>query len=34
MTEVEAIEFIDYNTTGAFPYASGNAPIIMYNIEI
>ena len=29
MTELEAIEFIDYNTIRALPYAGENAPIIM-----
>lgn len=29
----EAIEFIDYNTCRAVPYAGANAPIIMHGIE-
>lgn len=33
MTAEDAIEFIDYNTVRALPYAGENAPIIMYNIE-
>jgi hypothetical protein len=32
-TETEAMEFIDYNTVRALPYAGENAPIIMYNVE-
>lgn len=34
MTAEDAIEFIDYNTVRALPYAGENRPIIMYNIEI
>ena len=33
MTEEDAIEFIDYNTIRALPYAGENAPIIMYGID-
>lgn len=29
----EAIEFIEYNTIRALPYAGENAPIIMYSIN-
>ena len=29
----EAIEFIEYNTIRALPYAGENAPIIMYELE-
>lgn len=32
MTEEEAIEFIDYNTIQALPYAGENAPIILYGL--
>lgn len=32
MSETEAIEFIDYNTIRALPYAGEKAPIIMYKI--
>ena len=32
-TEEEAIEWIDYNTIRALPYAGSKAPIIMYPIE-
>lgn len=28
----DAVEWIDYNTIKALPYAGENAPIIMYNI--
>ena len=34
ITEEEAIEFIEYNTIRALPYAGPNAPIIMHPIEI
>ena len=34
MAEDEAMEFIDYNTIRALPYAGDNAPIVMYDIEI
>lgn len=30
----EAMEFIDYNTVRALPYAGGMAPIIQYNVEL
>ena len=33
MTELEAMEFIDYNTIRAIPYAGEYAPIIMYSIK-
>lgn len=33
MTELEAIEWIDYNTLRALPYYEGS-PIIMYPIDI
>ena len=33
MTELEAMEFIDYNTIRAIPYAGEHAPIIMYSIK-
>ena len=29
----EAVEWIEYNTIRALPYAGPNAPIIMYKIE-
>lgn len=32
MSETEAIEFIDYNTIRALPYAGEKEPIIMYKI--
>ena len=32
-TEIEAIEWIDYNTIRALPYMRCQAPIIMYPIE-
>ena len=32
-TEEEAIEWIDYNTIRALPYAGSKAPIIMHHIE-
>ena len=28
----DAIDWIDYNTIGALPYAGENGPIIMYSI--
>ena len=34
MTEEEAIEFIDYNTMRALPYAGEHAPIIMNRLAI
>ena len=33
MSEEEAIEWIDYNTIRALPYAGSMAPIIMYTID-
>ena len=33
MTEQDAIEWIDYNTIRALPYAGKMAPIIMYPID-
>ena len=33
ITELEAIEFIDYNTMRAIPYAGECAPIVMYRLE-
>ena len=33
MTCEEAIEFIEYNTIRALPYAGEGAPIIMYSLE-
>ena len=32
-TEEEAIEWIDYNTIRALPYAGSKSPIIMYPLE-
>ncbi|MBR5604214.1 MAG: hypothetical protein IKW51_08395 [Bacteroidales bacterium] len=32
-TEEEAIEWIDYNTIRALPYAGEKSPIIMYPLE-
>ena len=32
ITELEAIEFIDYNTLRAIPYAGECAPIVMYRL--
>ena len=32
MTEEEAIEFIEFNTIRALPYAGPHAPIIMYTL--
>lgn len=34
MEAEEAIEFIDYNTIRALPYAGEMAPIVMHNIEL
>lgn len=34
MTEDEAIEFVEFNTIRAIPYAGPNAPIIMYPLNI
>lgn len=33
MTYLEAVEFIDYNTIRAIPYAGKYAPIIMEKLE-
>lgn len=33
MTDMEAIEFIDYNTIRSIPYAGEFAPIVMYPIR-
>ena len=33
MTDIEAIEFIEYNTIRASPYVSEKAPIIMYSLS-
>lgn len=33
MDETEAVEWIDFNTIRALPYAGKNAPIIMYRLE-
>lgn len=32
-SELDAIEWIDYNTLRALPYAGKNAPLIMYSLE-
>ena len=32
-TPEDAIEWIEYNTIRALPYAGGDAPIIMYRLE-
>lgn len=32
MTEMDAADFIDYNTVRSIPYAGGPAPIVMYKI--
>ena len=32
MTDQEAIEFIDFNTIRAIPYAGAHAPIVMFRI--
>ena len=32
-TEEESIEWIEYNTVRALPYAGDEAPIIMYSLE-
>lgn len=34
MDAEEAMEFIDYNTVRALPYAGDMAPIIQYNVEL
>lgn len=33
MDEIEAMEWIEYNTIRALPYAGDHAPIIMYPLE-
>lgn len=33
MTYEDAVEFIEYNTIRAIPYAGPNSPIVVYNIE-
>lgn len=33
MDELEAVEWIEYNTIRALPYAGDSAPIIMYPLE-
>lgn len=33
MTDVEAVDFIDYNTIGALPYMGEKAPIILYDLD-
>lgn len=33
MTDIEAIEFIEYNTIRALPYVGEKAPIIMYSLS-
>lgn len=32
-SDIDAIEWIEYNTIRALPYLGQNAPIIMYSIE-
>ena len=32
MTEIDAIEWIEYNTIRALPYAGPDGPIIMYSL--
>lgn len=32
-TEIEAMEWIDYNTIRALPYMGGDAPIIMFPFD-
>ena len=32
-TEIEALEWIEYNTIRALPYMGEGAPIIMYSLE-
>ena len=32
MTEMDAADFIDYNTIRSIPYAGEYAPIVMYKI--
>ena len=33
MDELEAMEWIDYNTIRALPYAGDKAPVIMYSLH-
>ena len=33
-TETEAVEWIEYNTIRALPYAGQNAPLVMYPLEM
>lgn len=33
ITDIEAVEFIDYNTIRSLPYFGRNAPIIVYSLE-
>lgn len=33
MTEMDAVDFIDYNTVRSIPYAGECAPIIMYRLQ-
>ena len=32
-SDIDAIEWIEYNTIRALPYMGSNAPIIMYSLE-
>lgn len=34
MTDIEAIEFIEYNTIRALPYFGDKSPIIMYGLPL
>lgn len=34
LTDMEAIEFIDYNTIRALPYFGDRAPIVMYRLPL
>ena len=34
MTPEEAQEWIEYNTVRMLPYIGGNAPVIMYRLEV
>lgn len=34
MSEIEAVDFIDYNTIRALPYAGENAPIILHKLML
>jgi pyoverdine/dityrosine biosynthesis protein Dit1 len=33
ITDIEAIEFIEFNTLRALPYAGSKAPIIVYDLD-